>query len=92
VQIEQMEEETRAAKQEAASQVAVARKDAAAAQEKAHREAERHGANTMASAIEREAALSGNLADLRAEYEVTSAVQPYSDYANKSRLLDEVFP
>lgn len=63
--------ELRAAKQEAASQVAAARKEAAAAQEAAHREAQRHGASTMASAIEREAALSSNLADLRAEYEAS---------------------
>ena len=69
-QIELMEEEMRAAKQEAASQVAAARKEAAAAQEEARREAQRHGASTMATAIEREAALSANVADLRAEYEV----------------------
>lgn len=72
-QIEIMEEEVKAAKQEAASQVAAARKEAAAAQEDACREAQRHGASTMASAIEREAALSANLADLRAEYEVGTA-------------------
>ncbi len=78
-----MEEEVRGAKQDAASQVAAARKDAAAAQEEARREAQRHGASTMATAIEREAALSGNLADLRAEYEVlTSCALFYSQSHN----------
>lgn len=71
MQIEQMEEEVRAAKQEAASLVAAARKEAAAVLEEARREAQRHGASTMASAMEREAALSSNLADLRAEYEAS---------------------
>ncbi len=71
-----MEEEVRAAKQDAASQVAAARKEAAAAQDEARREAQRNGASTMAAAIEREAALSANLADLRAEYEVNTHVSP----------------
>ena len=71
MQIEQMEEGMRAAKQEAASQVAAARKEAAAAKERAHREAQQHGASTMASAMEREATLSNNLSDLRAEYEAS---------------------
>ena len=53
--------------------MAAARKEAATAQEEARREAQRHGASTMATAIEREAALSANLADLRAEYEVITS-------------------
>ena len=76
VQIELMEEELRAAKQEAASQVAAARKEAAAAQEDARREAQRHGASAMATAMEREAALSASLADLRAEHEVAASLAP----------------
>ena len=71
MQIEQMEEEMQAANQEAASQVAAARKEAAAAREIAHREAQQHGASTMASAMEREATLSNSLSDLRAEYEAS---------------------
>ena len=71
MQIEQMEAEMQAAKQEAASQVAAARKEAAAAKEIAHREAQQHGASTMASAMEREATLSNSLSDLRAEYEAS---------------------
>lgn len=88
MQIEQMEEEVRAAKREAASQVAAARKEAAAAQEEARREAQRHGASTMASAIEREAALSSNLADLRAEYEasVSPATSPSITFCQQFQL------
>ena len=71
MQLEQMDEEMQAAKQEAASQVAAARKEAAAAKETAHREAQQHGASTMASAMEREATLSKSLSDLRAEYEAS---------------------
>ena len=84
-QIEIMEEKVRAAKQEAASQVAAARKEAAAAQEDARREAQRHCASTMASAIEREAALSANLADLRAEYEVCTT---YTFSLNRQTFLN----
>lgn len=88
MQIEQMEEEVRAAKQEAASQVAAARKEAAAAQEEACREVQRHGASTMASAMEREAALSSNLADLRAEYEASAspATSPSNTFCQQSQL------
>lgn len=77
MQIEQMEDEMQAAKQEAASQVAAARIEAAAAKDTAHREAQQHGASTMASAMEREATLSNSLSDLRAEYEASCCLLPH---------------
>lgn len=69
-QMEDMDAEIAAVRQQAASQIAAAKKEAAAAREAAAAEAARSGAAHVASAVERETALSANLADLRAEYEV----------------------
>ncbi len=68
--MEEMDAEMAAVRQQAASQVAAAKKEAAVAREAAAAEAARNGAAHVASAVERETALSANLADLRAEYEV----------------------
>ncbi|BDA46997.1 probable TATA element modulatory factor [Coccomyxa sp. Obi] len=72
VQMEEMDAEIAAVRQQAASQIAAAKKEAAAAREAAAAEAARSGAAHVASAVERETALSANLADLRAEYEAAS--------------------
>ena len=70
-QMEEMDAEIAAVRQQAASHIAAAKKEAAAAREAAAAEAARSGAAHVASAVERETALSANLADLRAEYEVS---------------------
>ncbi|EIE21880.1 hypothetical protein COCSUDRAFT_47970 [Coccomyxa subellipsoidea C-169] len=73
VQMEEMDAEMAAVRQQAASQVAAAKKEAAVAREAAATEAARNGAAHVACAVERETALSANLADLRAEYEAASS-------------------
>lgn len=75
-QMEEMDAEIAAVRQQAASQIAAAKKEAAAAREAAAAEAARSGAAHVASAVERETTLSANLADLRAEYEVSPLTDP----------------